>query len=84
MKIIFSFFCKKMLVTFTCHTLICAGGEQSSDLPLSQPPQPTPPPSATNTLRPSSCPSTPELQRRREEAVKRLAAKVLAQTTHKS
>ncbi|XP_056610537.1 protein TANC1 isoform X2 [Triplophysa dalaica] len=53
-------------------------GEPSSDLPLSQPPQPTPPPSATNTLRPSSCPGTPELQRRREEAVKRLAAKVVA------
>ncbi|RXN37858.1 TANC1-like isoform X1 [Labeo rohita] len=51
-------------------------GEPSSDLPLSQPPQPTPPPSATNTLRSSSCPSTPELQRRREEAVKRLAAKI--------
>ncbi|XP_051760718.1 protein TANC1 isoform X2 [Ctenopharyngodon idella] len=53
-------------------------GEPTSDLPLSQPPQPTPPPSATNTLRSSSCPSTPELQRRREEAVKRLAAKVVA------
>ncbi|XP_016324842.1 protein TANC1-like isoform X2 [Sinocyclocheilus anshuiensis] len=53
-------------------------GEPSSDLPLSQPPQPTPPPSTTNTLRSSSCPSTPELQRRREEAVKRLAAKVVA------
>ncbi|XP_016128308.1 protein TANC1-like [Sinocyclocheilus grahami] len=53
-------------------------GEPSSDLPLSQPPQPTPPPSATNTLRSSSCPSTPELQRRCEEAVKRLAAKVVA------
>ncbi|XP_052421505.1 protein TANC1 isoform X1 [Carassius gibelio] len=53
-------------------------GEPSSDLPLSQPPQPTPPPSATNTLRSSSCPSTPELQRRREEAVRRLAAKVVA------
>ncbi|XP_055072246.2 protein TANC1 isoform X1 [Misgurnus anguillicaudatus] len=52
--------------------------EQNSDLPLSQPPQSTPPPSATNTLRSSSCPSTPELQRRREEAVKRLAAKVVA------
>ncbi|XP_012691907.2 protein TANC1 isoform X2 [Clupea harengus] len=52
------------------------GGDGNSDLPLSQPPQPTPPPSATNTL--SNCPSTPELQRRREEAVKRLAAKVVA------
>ncbi|KAG5283268.1 hypothetical protein AALO_G00040220 [Alosa alosa] len=52
------------------------GGSGHSDLPLSQPPQPTPPPSATNTLS-SSCPSTPELQRRREEAVRRLAAKGL-------
>uniref|UniRef100_A0A668A8C3 Tetratricopeptide repeat, ankyrin repeat and coiled-coil containing 1 n=1 Tax=Myripristis murdjan TaxID=586833 RepID=A0A668A8C3_9TELE len=39
---------------------------------------PTPPPSATNTLRNNSCPGTPEIQRRREEAVKRLAAKVVA------
>ncbi|KAJ8350217.1 hypothetical protein SKAU_G00253470 [Synaphobranchus kaupii] len=43
--------------------------------PLSQPPQPAPHPSVTNTLRNSSCPGTPELQRRREEAVKRLATK---------
>uniref|UniRef100_A0A8C2K029 Tetratricopeptide repeat, ankyrin repeat and coiled-coil containing 1b n=1 Tax=Cyprinus carpio TaxID=7962 RepID=A0A8C2K029_CYPCA len=53
-------------------------GEPSSDLPLSQPPQPTPSPSTTNTLQSSSCPGTPELQRHREEAVKRLAAKVVA------
>ncbi|KAL7881882.1 hypothetical protein AOLI_G00087310 [Acnodon oligacanthus] len=53
-------------------------GEQSSELPLSQPPQPTPPPSATNTLQSNSCPSTPELCRHREEAVKRLASKVVA------
>uniref|UniRef100_A0AAY4CLV3 Protein TANC1 n=1 Tax=Denticeps clupeoides TaxID=299321 RepID=A0AAY4CLV3_9TELE len=52
-------------------------GDGSSELPLSQPPQPAPPPSATNTL-PSSCPGTPELLRLREEAVKRLAAKVVA------
>ncbi|KAM8856803.1 protein TANC1 isoform 1-T1 [Synchiropus picturatus] len=55
-----------------------SGGGAISELPLSQPPQPTPPSSATNTLRSSSCPSTPEIQRRREEAVKRLAAKVVA------
>ncbi|KAM6986391.1 protein TANC1 isoform 2-T2 [Aplochiton taeniatus] len=55
-----------------------SGGESNSDLPLSQPPQPTPPPSATNTLRNNSCPGTPEVQRRKEEAVKRLAAKVVA------
>ncbi|XP_064165770.1 protein TANC1-like isoform X2 [Anguilla rostrata] len=53
-------------------------GTGSADLPLSQPPQPAPHPSATNTLRNSSCPGTPELQRRREEAVKHLAAKVVA------
>ncbi|XP_029937245.1 protein TANC1 [Myripristis murdjan] len=55
-----------------------SGGEPNTELPLSQPPQPTPPPSATNTLRNNSCPGTPEIQRRREEAVKRLAAKVVA------
>ncbi|XP_014028606.2 protein TANC1 isoform X4 [Salmo salar] len=54
------------------------GDAQSTDLPLSQPPQPTPPPSATNTMRNNSCPSTPEIQRRKEEAVKRLATKVVA------
>uniref|UniRef100_A0A671SAW2 Protein TANC1-like n=1 Tax=Sinocyclocheilus anshuiensis TaxID=1608454 RepID=A0A671SAW2_9TELE len=75
------------LVAFSCHggrmrqiasNSPSASPKSDSDLPLSQPPQPTPPPSATNTLRSSSCPSTPELQRRREEAVKRLAAKVVA------
>uniref|UniRef100_A0A3Q2WMX3 Tetratricopeptide repeat, ankyrin repeat and coiled-coil containing 1 n=1 Tax=Haplochromis burtoni TaxID=8153 RepID=A0A3Q2WMX3_HAPBU len=54
------------------------GPGQSTELPLSQPPQPTPPSSAANTLRTSSCPGTPEMQRHREEAVKRLAAKVVA------
>ncbi|XP_017279949.1 protein TANC1 isoform X5 [Kryptolebias marmoratus] len=54
------------------------GAGQGSELPLSQPPQPTPPSSATNTLSTSSCPGTPEMQRRREEAVKRLASKVVA------
>uniref|UniRef100_A0A674ETX5 Tetratricopeptide repeat, ankyrin repeat and coiled-coil containing 1 n=1 Tax=Salmo trutta TaxID=8032 RepID=A0A674ETX5_SALTR len=54
------------------------GDAQSTDLPLSQPPQPTPPPSVTNTMRNNSCPSTPEIQRRKEEAVKRLATKVVA------
>uniref|UniRef100_A0A3Q3EKI2 Tetratricopeptide repeat, ankyrin repeat and coiled-coil containing 1 n=1 Tax=Labrus bergylta TaxID=56723 RepID=A0A3Q3EKI2_9LABR len=43
-----------------------------------QPPQPTPPSSATNTLKTNSCPGTPEIQRHREEAVRRLAAKVAA------
>ncbi|KAF7215948.1 protein TANC1 isoform X3 [Nothobranchius furzeri] len=55
-----------------------SGTGQGAELPLSQPPQPTPPSSATNTLSTSSCPGTPELQRRREEAVKRLGAKVVA------
>ncbi|KAM9709131.1 protein TANC1 isoform 1-T1 [Menidia menidia] len=55
-----------------------SGAGQSTELPLSQPPQPTPPSSATNTLRTNSCPGTPEMQRRREEAVKRLASKVVA------
>ncbi|XP_030613618.1 protein TANC1 isoform X2 [Archocentrus centrarchus] len=54
------------------------GPGQSTELPLSQPPQPTPPSSAANTLRTNSCPGTPEMQRHREEAVKRLAAKVVA------
>lgn len=54
-------------------------GGPGAELPLSQPPQPTPPSSATNTLRTNSCPGTPEMQRRREEAVKRLAAKVQLQ-----
>ncbi|XP_030643168.1 protein TANC1 isoform X2 [Chanos chanos] len=53
-------------------------GDQNAEVPLSQPPQPTPPPSAANTLRTNSGPGTPELQRRREEAVKRLASKVVA------
>ncbi|KAG5833841.1 hypothetical protein ANANG_G00280180 [Anguilla anguilla] len=61
-----------------CGVLLARRGTGSADLPLSQPPQPAPHPSATNTLRNSSCPGTPELQRRREEAVKRLAAKVVA------
>ncbi|XP_031714441.1 protein TANC1 isoform X5 [Anarrhichthys ocellatus] len=55
-----------------------SGVGPSAELPLSQPPQPTPPSSATNTLRTNSCPGTPEMQRRRDEAVKRLAAKVVA------
>lgn len=54
------------------------GTGQSTELPLSQPPQPTPPSSASNTMRTNSCPGTPEIQRRREEAVRRLAAKVVA------
>ncbi|XP_062862560.1 protein TANC1 isoform X2 [Trichomycterus rosablanca] len=53
-------------------------GNQSSELPMSQPPHATPPSSNTNTLQSNSCPSTPELCRHKEEAVKRLAAKVVA------
>ncbi|XP_037542078.1 protein TANC1 [Nematolebias whitei] len=55
-----------------------SGAGQGTELPLSQPPQPTPPSSATNTLSANSCPGTPEMQRRREGAVKRLASKVVA------
>uniref|UniRef100_A0A671S9S5 Protein TANC1-like n=1 Tax=Sinocyclocheilus anshuiensis TaxID=1608454 RepID=A0A671S9S5_9TELE len=69
------------LVAFSCHggrMRQIASNSPSASPKSDQPPQPTPPPSATNTLRSSSCPSTPELQRRREEAVKRLAAKVVA------
>uniref|UniRef100_A0A8C2JYN4 Tetratricopeptide repeat, ankyrin repeat and coiled-coil containing 1b n=1 Tax=Cyprinus carpio TaxID=7962 RepID=A0A8C2JYN4_CYPCA len=75
------------LVALSCHggrmrqiasNSPSASPKSDSDLPLSQPPQPTPSPSTTNTLQSSSCPGTPELQRHREEAVKRLAAKVVA------
>uniref|UniRef100_A0A3P9BQR9 Tetratricopeptide repeat, ankyrin repeat and coiled-coil containing 1 n=1 Tax=Maylandia zebra TaxID=106582 RepID=A0A3P9BQR9_9CICH len=76
------------LVALSCHggrmRQIASNSPSASpksnytELPLSQPPQPTPPSSAANTLRTSSCPGTPEMQRHREEAVKRLAAKVVA------
>lgn len=58
------------------------GGGSNAELPLTQPPQPTPPSSAANTLRTGSCPGTPEMQRRREEAVRRLAAKVRPSPQH--
>uniref|UniRef100_A0A3Q1H464 Tetratricopeptide repeat, ankyrin repeat and coiled-coil containing 1 n=1 Tax=Acanthochromis polyacanthus TaxID=80966 RepID=A0A3Q1H464_9TELE len=75
------------LVALSCHggrmrqiasNSPSASPKSNTELPMSQPPQPTPPSSATNTLRTNSCPGTPEMQRRREEAVKRLAAKVVA------
>uniref|UniRef100_A0A673CXX7 Tetratricopeptide repeat, ankyrin repeat and coiled-coil containing 1b n=1 Tax=Sphaeramia orbicularis TaxID=375764 RepID=A0A673CXX7_9TELE len=76
------------LVALSCHggrmRQIASNSPSASpkgnhtELPLSQPPQPTPPSSASNTLRTNSCPGTPEIQRRREEAVRRLAAKVVA------
>ncbi|KAG7464095.1 hypothetical protein MATL_G00183680 [Megalops atlanticus] len=54
-------------------------GVVNPDPPLSQAPQPAPSQSTTaDTLQNGSCPGTPEVQRRREEAVKRLAAKVVA------
>ncbi|XP_072417958.1 protein TANC2-like isoform X1 [Chiloscyllium punctatum] len=46
--------------------------EGSRDLPLTQPPQAHP------SLASGSCPSTPELRRRQEEAMKRLATQVVA------
>uniref|UniRef100_A0A7N6AH95 Tetratricopeptide repeat, ankyrin repeat and coiled-coil containing 1b n=1 Tax=Anabas testudineus TaxID=64144 RepID=A0A7N6AH95_ANATE len=74
------------LVALSCHggrmrqiaSNSPSASPKSMELPLSQPPQPTPPSSAANTLRTSSCPGTPEMQRRMGEAVKRLAAKVVA------
>ncbi|KPP77543.1 protein TANC1-like [Scleropages formosus] len=79
------------LVALSCHggrmrqiasnspTASPKSGDSSTELPLSQPPpQPTPPPNASNTMRGGSCPGTPEVQRRKEEAVKRLATKVVA------
>ncbi|KAJ3592239.1 hypothetical protein NHX12_007367 [Muraenolepis orangiensis] len=59
------------------------GAVLSFGLTQNQPPQPTPPPSASNTLRTSGAPAgspsgAPEVQRHKEEAVKRLAAKVVA------
>uniref|UniRef100_A0A673CPV7 Tetratricopeptide repeat, ankyrin repeat and coiled-coil containing 1b n=1 Tax=Sphaeramia orbicularis TaxID=375764 RepID=A0A673CPV7_9TELE len=70
------------LVALSCH-----GGRMrqiASNSPSASPKGnqfvlvPTPPSSASNTLRTNSCPGTPEIQRRREEAVRRLAAKVVA------
>ncbi|KAJ8416978.1 hypothetical protein AAFF_G00328560 [Aldrovandia affinis] len=51
-------------------------GGSNTDLPLSQPSQPAPSP--TNTPPNGICPGTPEIQRCRKEAVKSLAAKVVA------
>ncbi|KAG9340886.1 hypothetical protein JZ751_020079 [Albula glossodonta] len=51
-------------------------GGAKTDPPLSQAPQPTP--SAANTSPNGSCPGTPEGQKCRKEAVKNLAAKVVA------
>uniref|UniRef100_A0A8C5ANB8 Tetratricopeptide repeat, ankyrin repeat and coiled-coil containing 1 n=1 Tax=Gadus morhua TaxID=8049 RepID=A0A8C5ANB8_GADMO len=73
------------LVALSCHggrMRQIASNSPSASPKSTQPPQPTPPPSATNTLRnpagATSCPGTPEVQRHKEEAVKRLAAKVVA------
>uniref|UniRef100_A0A4W3HTZ5 Tetratricopeptide repeat, ankyrin repeat and coiled-coil containing 2 n=1 Tax=Callorhinchus milii TaxID=7868 RepID=A0A4W3HTZ5_CALMI len=49
-----------------------ASPKRSRDLPLTQPPQTHP------SITSGSCPSTPELRRRQEEAMKRLAAQVVA------
>uniref|UniRef100_A0A3B3ZSK5 Uncharacterized protein n=1 Tax=Periophthalmus magnuspinnatus TaxID=409849 RepID=A0A3B3ZSK5_9GOBI len=70
------------LVALSCHggrmRQIASNSPSASPKGKTQPPQPTPPSSASNTLRTNSCPGTPEIQRRREEAVRRLAAKVVA------
>uniref|UniRef100_A0A3B5KPB2 Tetratricopeptide repeat, ankyrin repeat and coiled-coil containing 1b n=1 Tax=Xiphophorus couchianus TaxID=32473 RepID=A0A3B5KPB2_9TELE len=69
------------LVALSCHggrMRQIASNSPSASPKSNQPPQPTPPSSATNTLSSNSCPGTPEMQRRREEAVKRLASKVVA------
>ncbi|XP_043930688.1 protein TANC1 isoform X2 [Protopterus annectens] len=50
----------------------------SQELPLSQSPQPVYSASSANTLKSGSCLDTPELQKQREEAVKRIASKVAA------
>nr|XP_021334728.1 protein TANC1 isoform X2 [Danio rerio] len=75
------------LVALSCHggrmrqiasnspTASPKSAEMSSDVPLSQS---TPPLSTSSTLSSSSCPNTPELQRHRDQAVRRLAAKVVA------
>uniref|UniRef100_W5KRI6 Tetratricopeptide repeat, ankyrin repeat and coiled-coil containing 1b n=1 Tax=Astyanax mexicanus TaxID=7994 RepID=W5KRI6_ASTMX len=69
------------LVALSCHggrMRQIASNSPNASPKSDQPTQPTPPPSATNTLQTDSCPSTPELRRHREEAVKRLASKVVA------
>uniref|UniRef100_A0A8C7F0A0 Tetratricopeptide repeat, ankyrin repeat and coiled-coil containing 1 n=1 Tax=Oncorhynchus kisutch TaxID=8019 RepID=A0A8C7F0A0_ONCKI len=72
------------LVALSCHggrmRQIASNSPKECEAPVhnSARRQPTPPPSATNTMRNNSCPGTPEVQRRKEEAVKRLATKVVA------
>uniref|UniRef100_A0A8C5AYV4 Tetratricopeptide repeat, ankyrin repeat and coiled-coil containing 1 n=1 Tax=Gadus morhua TaxID=8049 RepID=A0A8C5AYV4_GADMO len=74
------------LVALSCHggrmRQIASNSPSASPKSTLSPSLPTPPPSATNTLRnpagATSCPGTPEVQRHKEEAVKRLAAKVVA------
>uniref|UniRef100_A0A8B9HUM8 Tetratricopeptide repeat, ankyrin repeat and coiled-coil containing 1b n=1 Tax=Astyanax mexicanus TaxID=7994 RepID=A0A8B9HUM8_ASTMX len=72
------------LVALSCHggrMRQIASNSPNASPKSDQPTQPTPPPSATNTLQTDSCPSTPELRRHREEAVKRLASKVKSPST---
>ncbi|XP_060111800.1 protein TANC2 isoform X3 [Heteronotia binoei] len=74
------------LVALSCHGTrmrqIASDSPQASpkhvdanrELPLAQPP----PPSAHSSLTSGSCPGTPEMRRRQEEAMRRLAAQVVA------
>uniref|UniRef100_UPI00398F2B13 protein TANC1 isoform X2 n=2 Tax=Pristiophorus japonicus TaxID=55135 RepID=UPI00398F2B13 len=78
------------LVALSCHggrmrqiasnssSVFSKSADLHQELPLSQPSQISSPFHSTNTLSIGSYPGTPELQRRREEALKRLSAQVVA------
>ncbi|XP_067843522.1 protein TANC1 isoform X2 [Heptranchias perlo] len=78
------------LVALSCHggrmrqiasnnpSIFSKSADLHQELPLSQPPQISSPFHSTNTLISGSYPGTPELQRQREEALKRLATQVVA------
>lgn len=53
------------------HPLWIADVDANRELPLAQPP------SAHSSITSGSCPGTPEMRRRQEEAMRRLAAQVL-------
>ncbi|XP_067891379.1 protein TANC1 isoform X2 [Heterodontus francisci] len=78
------------LVALSCHggrmrqiasnnpSVFSKNADLHQDLPLSQPPQISSTSHSTNTLSSGGFPGTPEQQRRREAALKRLAAQVVA------